>query len=94
MAKVLFEWDYSKYPGRRSSPPVQTHPGRDLMVPNRLSMRQQKTPQQSRRFRDGCGCGLHAEPSRRRCGGMCFMQGVYMDPDRKGQVTSARPLAG
>jgi len=87
MAKVLFEWDYSSYPGAKAYPhlfkPIQIG---NLMVPNRI-----KYAATEDNFNDHNGFITDADvaymSSRAEgvVGGLCFMQGVYMDEARKGQ---------
>ena len=87
MAKVLFEWDYSKYPGAKKFPhlfkPIQVG---NLMVPNRIVY---AATEDNLNSHDGFVTDADVAYMRSRAegvvGGMCFMQGVYMDPDRKGQ---------
>jgi len=87
MAKVLFEWDYSKYPGAKKFPhlfkPIQVG---NLMVPNRIVY---AATEDNLNTHDGFVTDADVAYMRSRAegvvGGMCFMQGVYMDPDRKGQ---------
>ena len=87
MAKVLFEWDYSAYPGAKKYPnlfkPIQVG---NLEVPNRV-----KYAATEDNLNDHNGFITDADVAYMRsraegvCGGLCFMQGVYMDPDHKGQ---------
>ena len=87
MAKVLFEWDYSKYPGAKKFPhlfkPIQVG---NLMVPNRIVY---AATEDNLNSHDGFVTDADVAYIRSRAegvvGGMCFMQGVYMDPERKGQ---------
>jgi 2,4-dienoyl-CoA reductase (NADPH2) len=87
MAKVLFEWDYSKYPGAKKFPhlfkPIQVG---NLTVPNRIVY---AATEDNFNSHDGFVTDADVAYMRNRAegvvGGMCFMQGVYMDPDRKGQ---------
>jgi 2,4-dienoyl-CoA reductase (NADPH2) len=87
MAKVLFQWDYSKYPGAEKYPhlfkPIQVG---ELMVPNRIVY---AATEDNLNRHDGFVTDADVAYMRSRAegvvGGMCFMQGVYMDPDRKGQ---------
>jgi 2,4-dienoyl-CoA reductase (NADPH2) len=87
MAKVLFEWDYSKYPGAKKYPhlfkPIQIG---ELMVPNRIVY---AATEDNLNSHDGFVTDADVAYIRKRAegvvGGMCFMQGVYMDPERKGQ---------
>lgn len=87
MAKVLFEWDYSAYSGAKKYPnlfkPIQVG---NLMVPNRI-----KYAATEDNLNDHHGFITDADVAYMRAraegvvGGLCFMQGVYMDPARKGQ---------
>ncbi|UCF82673.1 MAG: FAD-dependent oxidoreductase [Desulfobacteraceae bacterium] len=87
MAKLLFEWDYSSYPGAKAYPhlfkPIQLG---DLTVPNRI-----KYAATEDNLNDHNGFVTDADVAyiKRRAegvvGGLCFMQGVYMDEPRKGQ---------
>ena len=87
MAKQLFEWDYSSYPGAKKYPklfePVQIG---NLLIPNRI-----KYAATEDNFNDHTGFITDADVAyiRRRAegvvGGLCYMQGVYMDEARKGQ---------
>jgi|APCry1669189101_1035198.scaffolds.fasta_scaffold00943_8 2,4-dienoyl-CoA reductase (NADPH2) len=87
MAKQLFEWDYSKYPGAKKYPnlfkPIQIG---NLIVPNRI-----KYAATEDNLNDHQGFVTDADVAYIRSraegvvGGLCFMQGVYMDPVRKGQ---------
>ena len=87
MAKQLFEWDYSSYPGAQRYPnlfkPIQIG---GLLVPNRI-----KYAATEDNFNDHQGFITDADIAYMRsraegvAGGLCFMQGVYMDPAHKGQ---------
>ena len=87
MAKSLFAWDYSSYPGAQRYPhlfkPIQIG---NLMVPNRI-----KYAATEDNFNDHQGFVTDADVAYMRSraegvvGGLCFMQGVYLDPARKGQ---------
>jgi len=87
MAKVLFEWDYSAYPGAKKYPnlfsPIQIG---NLIVPNRIKY---AATEDNLNHHDGFISDADVEYMRRRgegvVGGLCFMQGVYMDEPRKGQ---------
>ena len=87
MAKLLFEWDYSSYPGAKAYPHLfkQIQIG-NLMVPNRI-----KYAATEENLNDLNGFVTDADVAymKRRAegvvGGLCFMQGVYMDEARKGQ---------
>jgi len=87
MARQLFEWDYSSYPGAKKYPnlfkPIQIG---NLIIPNRI-----KYAATEDNFNDPDGFVTDADVAYMRAraegvvGGMCFMQGVYMDPAGKGQ---------
>ena len=87
MAKQIFEWDYSKYPGAKKYPnlfkPIQIG---NLVVPNRI-----KYAATEDNLNDHRGFVTDADVAYIRSraegvvGGLCFMQGVYMDPARMGQ---------
>jgi 2,4-dienoyl-CoA reductase (NADPH2) len=87
MARLLFEWDYSKYPGARSYPhlfkPIQIG---NLTVPNRIKY---AATEDNFNTHDGFITDADVAYMRERAtgvvGGLCFMQGVYMDPGRQGQ---------
>ena len=87
MAKLLFEWDYSSYPGAKAYPHLfkQIQIG-NLIVPNRI-----KYAATEDNLNDHNGFVTDADVAyiKRRAegvvGGLCFMQGVYMDEARKGQ---------
>jgi 2,4-dienoyl-CoA reductase (NADPH2) len=87
MAKLLFEWDYSSYPGAKTYPHLfkQIQIG-NLIVPNRI-----KYAATEDNLNDHNGFVTDADVAymKRRAegvvGGLCFMQGVYMDEARKGQ---------
>ncbi|MBN1276757.1 MAG: FAD-dependent oxidoreductase [Deltaproteobacteria bacterium] len=87
MAKVLFEWDYSSYPGAKAYPnlfkPIQIG---NIIVPNRI-----KYAATEDNLNDHNGFITDADVAYMRSraqgvvGGLCFMQGVYMDEKRQGQ---------
>jgi len=87
MAKTLFEWDYSEYPGAKSYPhlfkPVQVG---NLLVPNRIKY---AATEENLNGLDGfitdSGVAYMRERAKGVVGGLCFMQGVYMDEAGKGQ---------
>ncbi|MBU2498197.1 MAG: NAD(P)-binding protein, partial [Proteobacteria bacterium] len=87
MAKQLFEWDYSKYPGAKKYPhlfkPIQLG---NLMIPNRIVY---AATEDNLNTHDGFVTDADVAYIQNRAkgvvGGMCFMQGVYMDQARKGQ---------
>ncbi len=87
MAKTLFEWDYSDYPGAKKYPnlfkPIQIG---NLIVPNRIKY---AATEDNLNGHDGFVTDAGVEYMRQRAmgvvGGLCFMQGVYMDEKRQGQ---------
>jgi 2,4-dienoyl-CoA reductase (NADPH2) len=87
MAKTLFEWDYADYPGAKTYPhlfkPIQIG---NLMVPNRIKY---AATEDNLNGHDGFVTDAGVEYMRQRAigvvGGLCFMQGVYMDEKRQGQ---------
>jgi len=87
MARVLFEWDYSSYPGAKSYPnlfkPIRIG---NLIIPNRVKY---AATEDNLNSHDGFVTDADVAYIRSRAegvvGGMCYMQGVYMDAARKGQ---------
>jgi 2,4-dienoyl-CoA reductase (NADPH2) len=87
MAKTLFNWDYSSYPGAKAYPhlfkPIQIG---NLIVPNRIKY---AATEENLNDHEGfiAPSGLEYMRWRGRgvVGGLCFMQGVYMDEAHKGQ---------
>jgi 2,4-dienoyl-CoA reductase (NADPH2) len=87
MAKTLYEWDYSSYPGAKKYPalfePIQIG---NLIVPNRIKY---AATEENLNGGDGFVTEAGVEYMRLRArgvvGGLCFMQGVYMDEAREGQ---------
>ena len=87
MAKTLFEWDYSDYPGAKRYPhlfkPIEIG---NLCVPNRIKY---AATEENLNGLDGfitdSGVAYMRERAKGVVGGLCFMQGVYMDEARKGQ---------
>ena len=87
MAKTLFEWDYSDYPGAKTYPhlfkPIQIG---NLIIPNRIKY---AATEDNLNGHDGFVTDAGVEYMRQRAigvvGGLCFMQGVYMDEKRQGQ---------
>jgi len=87
MAKELFEWDYSSYPGAKAYPhlfkPIQIG---ELVVPNRIKY---AATEENLNDRHGFITDHGTEYMRWRAkgvvGGLCFMQGVYMDEKGQGQ---------
>jgi 2,4-dienoyl-CoA reductase (NADPH2) len=87
MARLLYAWDYSKYPGAKSYPhlfkPIQIG---TLSIPNRIKY---AATEDNFNTHDGFITDADVAYMRQRAkgvvGGLCFMQGVYMDPGRQGQ---------
>lgn len=87
MAKVLFEWDYSSYPGAKSYPhlfkPIDIG---NLTIPNRIKY---AATEDNLNTHDGFITDADVEYMRLRArgvvGGLAMMQGVYMDPQSHGQ---------
>ena len=87
MARLLYEWDYSQYPGAKSYPhlfkPIQIG---NLTVLNRIKY---AATEDNFNTHDGFITDADVAYMRERAkgvvGGLCFMQGVYLDPGRQGQ---------
>ena len=87
MARLLYEWDYSKFPGAKSYPhlfkPIQIG---NLTVPNRIKY---AATEDNFNTHDGYVTDADVAYMRERAkgvvGGLCFMQGVYLDAGRQGQ---------
>ncbi|MBW1934312.1 MAG: FAD-dependent oxidoreductase [Deltaproteobacteria bacterium] len=87
MAKQLFEWDYSSYPGAKKYPhlfkPIDIGA---LTIPNRIVY---AATEDNLNTHDGFVTDADVAYITNRAkgvvGGICFMQGVYMDEPRKGQ---------
>jgi len=87
MGKLLFEWDYSSYPGAQKYPhlfkPIQLG---NLTIPNRIKY---AATEDNLNGRDGfvtdAGVAYLRERAKGVVGGLCVMQGVYMDEKRQGQ---------
>lgn len=87
MAKLLFEWDYSSYPGAKKYPhlfkPIQIG---NLIIPNRIKY---AATEDNLNSHDGFVTDADVAYIRERAkgvvGGICTMQGVYMDKNRQGQ---------
>lgn len=87
MAKLLFEWDYSSYPGAKKYPhlfkPIQIG---NLIIPNRIKY---AATEDNLNSHDGFVTDADVAYIRERAkgvvGGICTMQGVYMDKIRQGQ---------
>mmetsp|Transcript_21145 Transcript_21145/g.9702 ORF Transcript_21145/g.9702 Transcript_21145/m.9702 type:complete len:661 (-) Transcript_21145:1248-3230(-) len=87
MAKLLYEWDYSSYPGAERYPhlfkPIQIG---NLMVPNRIKYAAtEENLNDHNGFITDSGVEYMRLRARGVVGGLCFMQGVYMDEKRQGQ---------
>jgi len=87
MGKLLFEWDYSSYPGAKTYPhlfkPIELG---NLTIPNRIKY---AATEENLNGRDGfvtdAGVAYLRERAKGVVGGICTMQGVYMDEKRQGQ---------
>ncbi|MBW2340644.1 MAG: hypothetical protein JRF50_09940 [Deltaproteobacteria bacterium] len=87
MGKLLFQWDYSSYPGAQKYPhlfkPIQLG---NLTIPNRIKY---AATEDNLNGKDGfvtdAGVGYLRERAKGVVGGLCVMQGVYMDEKRQGQ---------
>ncbi len=87
MVKTLFNWDYSSYPGAKAYPNLfKSIQIGSLIVPNRIKY---AATEENLNDHDGFITKSGIEYMRHRAkgvvGGLCFMQGVYMDEARKGQ---------
>ena len=87
MGKILFDWDYSSYPGAKQYPhifkPIDIG---NLTVPNRIKY---AATEDNFNTHDGFVTDADVAYMRARAegvvGGLCFMQGVYMDEAGQGQ---------
>ena len=87
MGKLLFEWDYSSYPGAKKYPhlfkPIELG---NLTIPNRIKY---AATEDNLNGTDGfvtdAGVAYLRERAKGVVGGICTMQGVYMDERRQGQ---------
>lgn len=87
MTRQIFEWDYSKYPGAKKYPhvfsPIQIG---SLIIPNRVKY---AATEDNLNSHDGFVTDEDVAYIRARAkgvaGGICTMQGVYMDERRYGQ---------
>ncbi len=87
MGKLLFEWDYSSYPGAKKYPhlfkPIELG---NLTIPNRIKY---AATEDNLNGGDGfvmdSGVAYLRERAKGVVGGICTMQGVYMDEKRQGQ---------
>ena len=87
MAKLLFEWDYSSYPGAKKYPhlfkPIQLG---QLTVPNRIKYAATEDNLNDHNgFVTDADVAYLRERAKGVVGGICTMQGVYMDEKRMGQ---------
>jgi len=87
MGKLLFEWDYSSYPGAKKYPhlfkPIKID---KLTIPNRIKYAATEDNLNSRDgFVTDAGVAYLRERAKGVVGGICTMQGVYMDEKRQGQ---------
>jgi 2,4-dienoyl-CoA reductase (NADPH2) len=87
MAKLLFKWDYSSYPGAKKYPHLfKPYQLRDLTIPNRIVY---AATEDNFNRHDGMVADADVAYMQSRArgvvGGICFMQGVYMDEARMGQ---------
>ena len=87
MGKLLFEWDYSSYPGAKKYPhlfkPIKIG---KLTIPNRIKYAATEDNLNSRDgFVTDAGVAYLRERAKGVVGGICTMQGVYMDEKRQGQ---------
>ncbi|RPI77796.1 MAG: hypothetical protein EHM45_07815, partial [Desulfobacteraceae bacterium] len=87
MAKLLFKWDYSSYPGAKKYPHLfKPYQLRDLTIPNRIVY---AATEDNFNHHDGTVADADVAYMQSRArgvvGGICFMQGVYMDEARMGQ---------
>lgn len=87
MAKLLFKWDYSSYPGAKKYPHLfKPYQLRDLTIPNRIVY---AATEDNFNHHDGIVADADVAYMQSRArgvvGGICFMQGVYMDEARMGQ---------
>ncbi len=95
MAKLLFEWDYSSSPGAKMYPhlfkPIQIG---NLVVPNRIKY---AATEDILNTQDGFITDANIAYMKIRgegvVGGLCFMQGVYMDEARQGQGYAGQAAA-
>jgi 2,4-dienoyl-CoA reductase (NADPH2) len=87
MAKLLFEWDYSSYPGAKKYPhlfkPIQLG---QLTIPNRIKYAATEDNLNDHNgFVTDADVAYLRERAKGVVGGICTMQGVYMDEKRMGQ---------
>ena len=87
MAKLLFEWDYSSYPGAKKYPhlfkPIQLG---ELTIPNRIKYAATEDNLNDHNgFVTDADVAYLKERAKGVVGGICTMQGVYMDEKRMGQ---------
>src|SRR4030042_4372825 len=86
MAKLLFEWDYSSYPGAKKYPnrlnPIQIG---NLIIPNRIKYAATEDNFNEHGFVTDADVAYIRERAKGVVGGICTMQGVYMDQKRQSQ---------
>lgn len=87
MAKLLYEWDYSSYPGAKKYPhlfkPIQLG---NLTIPNRIKYAATEDNLNDHNgFVTDADVAYIRERAKGVVGGICTMQGVYMDEKRQGQ---------
>jgi len=87
MGKLLFEWDYSSYPGAQKYPHLfKSIQLGNLTIPNRIKY---AATEDNLNGRDGfvtdSGVAYLKERAKGVVGGLCTMQGVYLDEARRGQ---------
>ena len=87
MSKELFKWDYTSYPGYKKYPhlfkPIQIG---KLTIPNRIKYAATEDDLNDREgFITDAGVAYIRERAKGVVGGICTMQGVYMDEKRQGQ---------
>jgi len=87
MGKLLFEWDYSSYSGAKKYPhifkPIELG---NLTIPNRIKYAATEDNLNSGDgFITDAGVAYLRERAKGVVGGICTMQGVYMDEKHQGQ---------
>ena len=87
MSKELFKWDYTSYPGYKKYPhlfkPIQIG---KLTIPNRIKYAATEDDLNDREgFVTAAGTAYIRERAKGVVGGICTIQGVYMDEKRQGQ---------
>lgn len=86
MAKLLFEWDYSSYPGAKKYPNLfKAIQIGNLIIPNRIKYAATEDNLNTHEgFITDADVAYIRERARGVVGGICTMQGVYMDKNRQG----------